>query len=403
MKILQVNAVHSIRSTGRQVSELCNYFNDKNNYCLIAYSEGDKIINSYQISKKIDKKIHAFLSRMFGNQAYYSRKATFRLVSYISSFNPDVIHLNNLHANYINLKILLNYIGMNNIPTVITLHDCWFYTGKCTHYTLDNCYKWREHCGNCPRLKKDNVSWFFDRTTKMLTDKEVLFGKIPRLAVVGVSKWITNEAKKSILKDSKIIETIYNWIDLGLFKPVDSETTRIKLNLEGKYIILGVASNWSESKGLNLFIELSKIISENDVILLVGNVSKKIQLNHNIVNIKELNDAKELVKMYSMSDVFVNLSKEESFGKVTAEALACGLPIITNNYTANPELVSEDCGIVLEEIKADEILEAIMVIKSHGKEFYSKNCIARAKRMFNYQDRAQDYLNLYERLIESGD
>src|SRR5690606_36635705 len=130
------------------------------------------------IGSTFDHKLHGLWSRVFGEQTYFSKRATKELVAYIQKLKPDVVHLRNWHSNFINLGILLKYLADHDVPTVITLHDCWFYTGKCTHYTVDSCYKWQNNCGGCPRLKKDNPSWFFDKTTQMLADKRESFGKI---------------------------------------------------------------------------------------------------------------------------------------------------------------------------------------------------------------------------------
>ncbi|WP_313016297.1 glycosyltransferase [Acetoanaerobium noterae] len=399
MRVLQINAVNGIRSTGRIVAEISDYLNNIGHDGYIAYSDGVAYKNGYKIGSKVETKLHGLFSRIFGTQAYFSKYGTKKLLEYIEELNPDVIHLHNLHGNYINLRLLMEYIALEDIPTVLTLHDCWFYTGKCTHYTIDNCYKWQSECGNCPRLKKDNKSWFFDRTKKMYRDKKEWFGSIPRLAVVGVSDWITNEAKKSLLSSAQMITRIYNWIDLDVFRPVNTNSLRLKLNLDNKFIILGVASGWSNAKGLDKFIELSYYISEDMIILLIGNISKNIDLPKNIIHIDETHDVKELVGYYSLADVFLNLSIEETFGKVTAEALACGTPAIVLNSTANPELVGEGCGYILDNYDVIEILKYLKEIKRKNKLFYKKECIEFAKDNFSKNERISEYIELYKNLM----
>jgi glycosyltransferase involved in cell wall biosynthesis len=399
MKILQINAVNSIGSTGRICSEITDYLNENFFEGYIAYSNGFPHEKGYKVGTSLESKVHALNSRVFGTQAYFSKTGTKKLIMYIEEIKPDVIHLHNLHGNFINLAILINYLADNDIATVITLHDCWFFTGKCTHYTVDGCFKWQTGCGNCPRLKKDNPSWFFDRTNKMYKDKKEWFGRIPRLAVVGVSEWITNEAKKSFLSSAKVIKKIYNWIDLNTFRPVDTASLRQKLGLNNKFIILGVSSGWSEAKGLNKFIELSKHITDDSVIILVGNISANIKLPKNVININETHNVNELVEYYSMADVFLNLSLEETFGKVTAEALACGTPAITNNSTANPELIGEGCGYINEISDIKQITQNILKIKEVGKELYSKNCIEYVKNNFDINDKLKEYTSLYKKLV----
>lgn len=399
MKVLQINAVSGLYSTGRNSVELADYLNNNGHEGYIAYSIGLPYYKGYKIGNKIDAKIHALFSRVFGLQGYYSARSTIKLLKFISNLKPDIIHLGNLHSNFINIEILLKYIAKENIPTVITLHDCWFYTGKCTHYTIDKCYKWQKNCGNCPRLKKDIPSWFFDRTKKMLNDKKELFSKIPKLAVVGVSDWITNEAKQSFLSSAKILTRIYNWIDLDIFKPADGLEIRKKLRIENKFVILGVAASWSNDKGLNKFIELSDKLKGDTQIVLVGEISDKVALPSSIIYVPKTHNAEELAQLYSMADVFLHLSLEESFGKVIAEAISCGTPAIVLNSTACPEIIDSSCGIVLENYNINDIVESINTIKSKNKSFYSTSTIKRAEQKFNSQLILSDYIGLYNYLI----
>lgn len=399
MKILQINAVSAISSTGRICSELSDYLNNNGHEGYIAYSVGIPYHKGYKIGSRFDAKMHGLYSRVFGTQAYFSKNATRKLLTYISDLQPDVVHVHNLHSNYINLKMLLNYLAKKDIPTVITLHDCWFYTGKCTHYTVDNCYKWQTGCGGCPRLKQDNPSWFFDRTPIMLQDKKDWLRQIPRLAVVGVSDWITDEARKSFLSSAKVLTRIYNWIDLDVFKPVDGSTVRQKLGITDKYVILGVASGWSNRKGLDKFIELSNIIPPEMMIVLVGGLSSIINFPDNIIHIPETHNAAELAEYYSMADVYVHLSPEETFGKVIAEALSCGTPAIVFNSTACPEVVGDECGIILNEYHTSAVLKAILTISEKGKSFYSTKAVNRVRQKFNSTLIIEEFTALYKQMI----
>lgn len=401
MKVLQINAVTGYGSTGRACVEIADTLNKNNHEGYIAYSGGGTYINGYQIGTSIEKKIHGLFSRLFGNQAYYSTRGTKKLIKYIETLRPDIVHLNNLHGNYINLYILLKYLADKDISTVLTLHDCWFYTGKCRHYTVDNCFKWQTGCGHCPRVKKDNKSWFFDRSKKMFKDKNNGFKNIRKLAVVGVSEWITEEAKKSFLSSANTITKIYNWIDIDIFQPVETNSLRRNLKLDNKFVILGVASEWNNSKGLDQFLELAEKLPHNHKIVLVGKVDKAIQLPSNIISIPETQNIKELVEYYSMADVFVTLSLEETFGKVTAEALACGTPAIVYDSTACPELIGEKCGYVIEKNNINMVLKKILETENKTKEYYSKNCINFARENFNKDDRIEDYINLYNHLIRT--
>ncbi len=399
MKILQINAVYNIGSTGRINADLQNYINTHTDHiCKTAFSYGGVAEDGYIIGDKLDRNIHGFLSRFFGKQAWFSYKETKKLLKFIDNYSPDVIQLGNLHGNYINFPILMKYIAKKDIATVITLHDCWPFTGKCCHYTVDECFRWKTGCHNCPRLGKDNASWFMDKTEQLWNEKRKLFGNVPRLAVVGVSKWITNASKESpLMENAKYFTHIYNGIDESKFKPTPSDIKE-RYNLKDKKIVLGVASGWMACKGLNDVVELSKILPDDCQIVLVGNILEPID-DCDIINIPATENIEELVKWYSAADVFINMSKEETFGKVSAEALMCGTPVVCFNSTANPELVGENCGYVCDSNSVEDYKALVMKVIENGKSFYYSSCIDFAKNSFNIEKSHKEYIKLYETLL----
>ena len=156
MRILIINAVYKIRSTGRTYYELSEYARNNGHECVTVY--GNKFKNykySYYMGNKLDHKLHALKARVTGKVGCFSTLATKKLLKFIKSYKPDVVHLANLHGNFVNIIMLLNFLAENNIPTSITLHDCFFFTGYCTHYTLNGCYKWQQNCrAKCTLLPK---------------------------------------------------------------------------------------------------------------------------------------------------------------------------------------------------------------------------------------------------------
>lgn len=398
MKILQINAVYKIGSTGRCQSDFQEYVNANTSHiCKTAFCYGGFKDDGYIIGSKFDRKIHGFSSRLFGKQGWYSKGATQRLIKYIEEFKPDVIQLGNLHGNYINFPMLMKYIAKEDIPTVVVLHDCWPFTGKCCHYTSDKCFKWQTGCHNCPRLKKDNASWVLDRTSYLWSKKKELWSTVPRLAVVGVSKWIVEEAKKSpLMEKAKIFTYIYNGIDSSKFKPTVNNI-RNKYSLQNKRILLGVASGWAKSKGLYDIVELSKMLPSDCQIVLVGNLNENIG-NSNIFNIPATENVEELAEWYSTADVFINMSKEETFGKVVAESFMCGTPAVCFNSTANPEVIGEGCGYVCNTDSIEDYKELVLKILNDGKEKYSKNCVEFANNNFTKEKNIEGFLKLYEQL-----
>lgn len=156
MKVLQINAVYGHRSTGTIVRDIEHACYESGIECLVA-SPDNEVLNArqgYRIGNSFDHKLHALLCRVKGKQAYFSKCATRALLKYMDCEKPDIVHLHNLHSNYIHLNMLLDYLAKRDIITIITLHDCWFYTGGCFYYSQIGCNRWLEKCGNCPKKIK---------------------------------------------------------------------------------------------------------------------------------------------------------------------------------------------------------------------------------------------------------
>lgn len=401
MRVIHINAVYGLSSTGRTVQQLDTELARYGVNSTTVYVYGSATVNDYCMANRMGNKLHALLGRVTGLAGYYSSISTRKMLRYIDSQKPDVVHLQILHSNYINVPMLLKHLAKMDYPTVITLHDCWFYTGKCSHYTVDGCYRWKDSCGKCPRLKKDIPSFLFDRTSKLLKMKRRLVSAIPSVAVVGVSNWITEQARESYLGNSKLVTRIYNWIDTDAFRPKDASALQKKYRLQNKYVILGVASLWMNCKGLDSFLRLSKELPSDMQLVMIGNIPDGVRTEE-ILHIPPTSSVEQLAEWYSLADVFISLSPEESFGKVSAEALACGTPIITVNSTASPELVGDNCGEVIDDTSVQTVLEAINRLRQKGKMSMTQSCRSFALEHFTMDSNIREYYEVYSTMAKSN-
>lgn len=401
MRVVQINVFDRQGSTGRTCYELQHYINNKTEHeCYTAYASGSELEYGYHVGSWFDHKCHALLARLTGRQGFYSRTATRKLIAFLETIHPDIVHLRNLHSNYIDIRALLTYLAKTDTACVITLHDCWFFTGGCSHYIMEGCHKWQSVCGNCPRKRKD-YSWFLDVTKKNFVEKKKLIMSIPRLAVVGVSDWITNEAKKSFLKNAKILTRIYNWIDLDIFCRTSEKRIELTKEYPGQKLLLSVASYWNEDKGIIDFIKLAKCLGEGYRILLIGIMEYKDALPKNITCLGPINEKKILAQYYSAADVFINLSLQETFGKVSAEAIACGTPVIAIDSTANREIVEEGCGVVLEKKEIEHVVKNVMKVCDLGYGAFADSCRASALKRFSQEVLIKEYLEIYKDLTKN--
>ena len=353
--------------------------------------QGHKYYGSY-----IETFIHFGIGLVFGRNGMHSAFATKRLIKKLETFNPDIIHLHNLHNFCINLPMLFNYIKKNNIRTIWTLHDCWAFTGHCPHFDMIGCEKWKTGCYKCPQYKEYPQSWV-DNSKKMYQRKKKWFTGVQDMTLVTPSQWLADLTKQSFLKEYPV-QIINNGIDLGVFKPTESDF-RQKYNCVDKFVLLGVAFGWGKRKGLDVFIELAKRLDDKYQIVLVGtdeNIDKV--LPKNIISIHRTQNQKELAEIYTAADLFVNPTREENFPTVNIEALACGTPIVTFKTGGSPEILDKSCGVVIEKDNIDELEKQIRYIYEH-KPFEKEDCLQRARK-FDMNTKFEEYIKLYERAVD---
>lgn len=399
--LLQINTVVNSGSHGRIAEEIGQLALAKGWNSYIAYGRNDRPSQSQliKIGNDVDIKMHGIKTRLLDRHGFGSEKATIKLVERIKEIKPDVIHLHNIHGYYINIQILFKYLASASIPVVWTLHDCWSFTGHCSHFDFVGCSKWKTGCYSCPQKKEYPASLAFDNSKSNYLNKLKLFTSVKNLTIVPVSNWLANLVKESFLKNHSL-QLIYNGVNLKTFYPRYDKLINHKLGIENNFKILGVASSWSSRKGMNDFIRLSRIINPDCVIILVGLNEKQLKrLPSNIIGISKTENVEQLAEIYSAADLFLNLTYEDNFPTTNLESLACGTPILTYNTGGSIEAVSPDTGFVVKKGDLDAVLEAIRLVKEKGKSTYTIACSERAVNLYNKDNRYIEYLNLYETLL----
>ena len=391
MKVLMINSVCGTGSTGRICTDIADMLIAQGHECKIAYGRGsvsEKYKNiSHKIGSDFDVKMHALAARLFDCSGFCSKAVTRKFVEWIKDYNPDVIHLHNIHGYFLNVEILFDYLKTCGKKIVWTLHDCWAYTGHCSHYTYVKCFKWQEKCFKCPQKKQYPKSVLFSFAKRNFERKKRAFTGVKNMQLVTPSKWLKAEVENSFLKDYPIT-VINNGIDLNVFKPTPSDF-REKNGLTDKVIILGVANVWEQRKGFGDFIKLSEIIDDKYRIVLIGLSDKQLKrLPKNVIGIKRTDSLTELAEIYTAADVLFNPSVEETFGMTVVEAMACGTPAIVYNATALPELSVYGARIC----ETNNIYEMLYIITNLTRISQNEKI-----RVFSKKDEFWDCMRLYER------
>ncbi|ATP39433.1 glycosyl transferase [Solibacillus sp. R5-41] len=400
MKVLQINSVCGVGSTGRIATDIHHILINQGHDSFIAYGRGFPINcdSTIRIGTNFDNYAHVALTRIYDKHGFGSRNATIEFLRKVEVLNPDVIHLHNIHGYYINIEMLFDYLKKSNKPVIWTLHDCWAFTGHCSHFESISCDKWKTGCSNCPQKNVYPTSLIVDNSKNNYMSKKDIFTGVRDLTIVTPSRWLSALVQESFLGEYPV-EVIHNGINLDVFKPTES-MFRKKHNLFNKFLILGVANNWNTKKGFAYFKELSKLLEKDEVIVLVGLSEKqKKELPKNIIGITRTNDIQELAEIYSAADVFLNPTMEDNFPTTNIEALACGTPVITFDTGGSPEIINNKCGIVVEKKGINNLKRAIETVYEKRKSSYFDFCIQRSNQLYSKFDRFNDYVNIYNNIV----
>lgn len=408
MKIAQINMVpHG--STGKVMLQIAQVARE-NGHEVITFSTTpfDKKKKVVPLREKhhvvfgsvSENKRHYYLGSLLGRNGCYSKRGTKELIEKLKDFDPDMIHLHNLHKFCIHLPLLFGYLKKSRAKVVWTMHDCWPFTGQCPHFVLAGCDKWKTECHHCPQFRGYPKS-LVDNSRHMYRLKKKLFTDVDNMTMVSPSCWLGNLIKQSFLKNAEV-RVIMDGIDLTVFYPRE-DSVRETYNIDSqKKILLGVAFGWGKRKGLDVFVELAKRLDpkEYQIVLVGTDETVEQMLPSAIIPIRRTENPAELCQLYTAADLFVNTTREEVLGLVNLEALSCGTPVLTFDTGGSPECIDSSCGSV---VPCDDIdaLESEIIRICKDKPYSKEACISRAQE-FDIHKKFKEYIDLYEELFKEN-
>ncbi len=332
MKILQVNCVYGKGSTGKITRDNHQELLARGYESVVCYGRGASVSEThvYKTCGEAYSKLNNLLTRFTGLMYGGCFFSTNKLISIIKKEKPDVVHLQCINGYFVNVYRLITWLKNHRIKTLVTLHAEFMHTGSCG-YALE-CEKWRTGCGNCPRVKQETRSLFFDGTAASWKKMKKAFeGFEEDCMVTSVSPWLMERAQSSPILANLRHVTVMNGLDTNVFRPVHGTEIREKLGIDDRKMVLHVTAAFSTEpghiKGGAFVVELAKRLPEM-VFVVVGSRNPDMELPTNVINVGRLENQEELAAYYSAADVMLLTSKRETFSMVVAESLCCGTPVV---------------------------------------------------------------------------
>lgn len=406
MRVLQINTrYYNGGSTGRIMYDLKKVMEADGVESYAAFGFGyepkdDEDKSVYRIESDRELLVSKLWTKVTGHHGFNNKRESKQLLKWIDEVKPDIIHMHNIHNHYVNVRMLLEYIGEKQIPCVLTMHDCWTFTGHCAYFDYSGCDQWMTGCKHCPSLRDypktfapiDPSSWNYKHKQRLFAPLNITF--------VSPSQWLCDLQQQSFLKDKPCV-VINNGVDTSVFHPVRSDV-REQYGIGQRKMILAVAGGLAVRKGREYLLDFPNYLNDDEVLVLVGlgkGQEKLLPPTSKIIGIHRTKTADELVGLYSEADVFINPTLEDNFPTTNIEALACGTPVVTFKTGGSWECVNESTGMVTNKGDINDLLCKVRIVLDNGKDHYKEACVKKAQAMYNKNIQYRKYIELYRKLL----
>lgn len=229
--------------------------------------------------------------------------------------------------------------------------------------------------------------------------------------IVSVSKQATGDILKHFNVDPAKLRVIHNGIDLDLFRPLGTDSTRKAFDIDGDYILF--VGRTSRQKGMTYLIDaMSKVdpgvklvccTSAPDTKEVEDEIAAKIAQQPRVLWINSLLREEQYVELYSNAKVFACPSIYEPFGIINLEAMACKTPIVASAVGGILETVVDgETGLLVPPADPDALANGINTLLRNPQmcAAFGDNGRRRVERHFSWRHIARQTEEMYRELSE---
>lgn len=403
MRIMQIDVNFGASSTGKIVQDLRDGLIKRGHEVIAVYGRGEASTQPgvLKIASKAEVLFHVGMTRLTGWTGGYSPLATRKLKQVIDMFQPDMVHLHEMHGYYVNIEDTLHYLRDHGIPVVWTFHCEFMYTGKCGQ--SNECERWKTGCHHCPQLGVYPRSLFFDFTKQMYESKRKTLESISKLRLVAPSRWLARRISDSFLRE-RTVDVIYNGVDTeDTFYPRDRMAARARLGALTRHVVVSVAPGlMTPQKGGHWVLELARrMIDKNITFVMVGVEDGFTSELTNVIALPRTRDQQLLAEIYSSGDVFLLTSQKETASTVTSETLACGTPVVGFDCGGPLEVAPAGYGRWVKYGEIDELQRVLGEVLDGTLAMNTREqCREFGVQRYSRQRMVEQYLNIYQEMMQ---
>lgn len=336
--------------------------------------------------------VNRVLCRLDGSDGFHNVAATEKLLSQLKSFEPDLVHIHNIHGHFINLELLVDYLVEKRIPVVWTLHDCWPFTGRCAYFDAVGCNQWKTGCRNCPKASRREypASYLINLPAKNQKKKMDAIMKLEgHVTFVSPSRWL-----QGLFVESPLGKFPCLWIPNGI-----TEKDFVPGERKGKITLFSAAYPFSPLKGFAEIIELSKSLDYSRFDLVVAGLDARqaALLDSRAQSAGVIKNPKRMNRLFADSDYFLNPTHQDNFPTVNLESLAAGTPVITYDSGGAAEMLTPETGYIVPSGDYDSLLRLVLSLRK-TKQVTRNACLDQASH-FTAETMGERYYELYASML----
>ena len=356
MNILLVNTVAATGSIGRYISRIARRAVAAGHRVCVAAGSGTPDVEGVEhiaIGGTASRLVAGMATRLFDSHGLTGERATHRFIEQAQAFEPDVVHLHNIHGYYLCYPPLFKWLVFNGLRTLWSLHDCWALTGHCAFFDRRHCTGWQGDCAGCRAREAYPATLFAVRGKRNKALKQRIFHSGADITLLPVSEWLAND----ILPLSHLAdlprELMKIDVDISTFRPTDGPHTGV----------LGVAQVWNADKNLDFFRRLRRELPCEVPIRIAGNLRGQ-RLPEGIEHLGCISSIDAMARTYAAAAVFVNPTLADNYPLTNREALACGTPVVSRTVGGALEDIAT-CPAVASGHTDTDLIAAVRSLLSH--------------------------------------
>ena len=402
LKVLTINWSRDGGSIAEIIKNIEERLNTKCQFYHCYQVGGPAGENEYRVASWNVTRFYYLLARLVGIKYGIGNLPTLGTLNYIRKVNPDIVHVHCPNFYNLNIYMLFEYLKKYQIPTVITNHAEFYYTGNCPH--AFDCKGYQTECKKCSHVFDRTHRYLFNRTAYEWKKMKFSFDNADHFAFTVVSEWQKRRIATSPIVGNIPVYLIENAVNTDIFNRREVLEKQKYLLPGYEHIVLHVTSNFSDNihdpKGGYYLFEAARRCPQYQFIVAGPFYIKDIPaIPHNVKMIGNIADKKELGDLYNIADLTVLTSKRETFGMSCAESLCCGTPVVAFESGGTETIALHEYSKFVKYGDVEALVKSITEMIGMKKQC-TETVESRAREKYTVKTMTSKYYQLYLKMLE---